>query len=213
MGIIAVALYSLELTFDKYLIFSKYIKSYEILVFQGVIELILGIISLIIATKYDIIDNFWDYYNQLDKNEIIFLILLIILNSIYYSLIITIIDILSPFFIFIIFVISIMIIYIIGFRSLSFNSVIVRIIFFSLDFLSFIMLLIFTEIIELNCFRLSYMTKRNIELRAQLDSIVEDEDKEGKKAEVDFQGYVVELKGVKEDGQLFVNDTESSKED
>ena len=69
------------------------------------------------------------------------------------------------------------------------------------------MLLIFTEIIELNCFRLSYMTKRNIELRAQLDSIVEDEDKEGKKAEVDFQGYVVELKGVKEDGQLFVNDT------
>ena len=131
MGIIAVALYSLELTFDKYLIFSKYIKSYEILVFQGVIELILGIISLIIATKYDIIDNFWDYYNQLDKNEIIFLILLIILNSIYYSLIITIIDILSPFFIFIIFVISIMIIYIIGFRSLSFNSVIVRIVSFT----------------------------------------------------------------------------------
>ena len=45
LGLVTALLYSLELTIDKYLMFSKYINSYEIIFFQGIIELILGVIS------------------------------------------------------------------------------------------------------------------------------------------------------------------------
>ena len=150
--IVSTALYSLELTIDKYLIFSKYINSYEILFFQGIIELILGVILLIIATKYDFIDNFWDYYNILDKKEVIIIIVLIILNFIYHSLVITIIDILSPTFIFFIPPISYIILIIVSLFGTLFNFSFNTKIWFFLLFIFFIMLLIFTETIELNCF-------------------------------------------------------------
>ena len=211
--IVSTTLYSLELTIDKYLIFSKYINSFEILFFQGIIELIIGVISLTITTKYDFIDNFLDYYNEIDNNEFIFLILLIIFNFIYYSLVISIIDIFSPFFILFIPLLSITIIQIASIFGISFNfnySTIYLIIIFILDF---IMLLIFTEIIELNCFGLSYMTKRNIELRAQLDSITEGDEIVRTDTEIGVQGYIIELSGVKEEEKLMSNNNEYSKED
>ena len=204
-------IYCFELTIDKYLIFSKYINSYEILFFQGIFELILGVISLIITTKYDFLDNFLDYYNQLDKVGVNFLIVLLLLNFIYYSLVITIIDILTPFFIFFIFNVSNIFIILISFFLEDFNYLSILFFLLSLIFVS-ILLLIFTEIIELNCFGLSYMTKRNIELRAQLDSIIEENDKERNDSVVGFQGYIVELNSAKEEEQLLPKDTESSKE-
>ena len=211
--IVSTTLYSLELTIDKYLIFSKYINSFEILFFQGIIELIIGVISLTITTKYDFIDNFLDYYNEIDNNEFIFLILLIIFNFIYYSLVISIIDIFSPFFILFIPLLSITIILIASIFGISFNfnyTTIYLIIIFILDF---IMLLIFTEIIELNCFGLSYMTKRNIELRAQLDSITEGDEIVRTDTEIGVQGYIIELNSVKEEEKLMSNNNEYSKED
>ena len=45
----------------KYIMLKKYIKSYEILTFEGFIELILGIITLIITTNIGYLDNFNDY--------------------------------------------------------------------------------------------------------------------------------------------------------
>ena len=207
IGIATTAFYSLELTIDKYLIFSKYINSYEILSFQGIIELILGVLSLIITTKYNFIDNFWDYYNKLDENEVIILILLILSNFINYSLIIIIIDILSPFYIILIFLISLLIIFL--FRQ-DFSPL--SIIFILLIFFYSFVTLIFTEIIELNCFGLSYMTKRNIELRAHLDSIIEEGDKERNDSEIGLQGYIVELNDDMQEEKLLPNDIESSKE-
>ena len=205
------ALYSLELTIVKYLMFSKYINSFEILFFQGSIELIFGTILLIITTKYNFIDNFWNYYYQIDKKEVIFLILLIIFNFIYHSLIITIIDILSPFFILFIPVISIVIYYFL-FSSLGLkNFPDVYKIFLYL--LAFFVLLIFTEIIELNCFGLSYMTKRNIELRAKLDFITEGDEEVRIDSEIGLQGYTIELNEFKQEEKLITDDTESSKED
>ena len=47
------------------------------------------------------------------------------------------------------------------------------------------MILVFLEIIELNFCGLSYMTKKNIELRAQLDSIINDENNKSKNIEND----------------------------
>ena len=209
------ALYSLELAFDKYLIFSKYINSYEILFFQGIIELILGVISLIIATKYDYIDNFFDFINKFAKKEIIILIVSILFNFTYYLLLITIIDILSPIHVLIMNYISNVIIIIlllfIGFINGLDKFVIIINSFFS--FLSIILLLIFTEIIELNCFGLSYMTKRNIELRAQLDSIIDEDDKQRNETKIGLQEYIVELSDYKQEEKSMLSDTENFKED
>ena len=50
----------------------------------------------------------------------------------------------------------------------------------------------FIEIIELNCFGLSYMTKKNIELRAQLETYIgEDNDILSDKG-ITYKGYIIE---------------------
>ena len=57
-------------SFDKDKI-KKFIKSYVILFFQGLIELILGIISLVMTTKYfKSFDNFFSFIENLNKFEI-----------------------------------------------------------------------------------------------------------------------------------------------
>ena len=213
LGLVTTLLYSLELTIDKYLMFSKYINSYEIIFFQGIIELILGVISLIITTKYDFFDNFWDYYNKLNKEEVIILFLSLILNFIYYSLIITIIDILTPFFILFVSILST--IFFTVFLFIITGGIFSNILTIVIYFLSFIMLLIYTEIIELNCFGLSYMTKRNIELRAKVDFITEDDEIESTYSENDLQRNTIDSNNDKQDEKLMPNDddTESSEED
>ena len=54
------------------------------------------------------------------------------------------------------------------------------------------MILIFVEIIQLNCFGLSYMTKKNIEIRSRIDSdlVINEEDNDTK---IDYQDYSVDL--------------------
>ena len=75
------------------------------------------------------------------------------------------------------------------------------------------MILVFTEIIELNCFGSSYMTKKNIELRAKLESFSEREENTNEDStKVGLQGYIVELNDVNKDESLFMDD-ENSKED
>ena len=75
----------------------KFIKSYEILFFQGLI----GIITLIITTKiYETFDSFNEYINDLDGAEIGIFIGLMFTNFITYLIYYIIIDIFTPFHIF-----------------------------------------------------------------------------------------------------------------
>ncbi len=59
-----------------------------------------------------------------------------------------------------------------------------------------VMILIFIEIVELNCFGLSDMTKKNIEVRARLDAIME-KDEEEYETRIDYQDYIFDLKDDK----------------
>ena len=177
--ILTSALYSLTHVLDKYYILTKHIKPIEIIFYQGLFELVFSIIALIITTKYGLGDNFYDYREQLDKKEVIFLILLIIFNFFYYSLVIFIIDIFSPFYIFSIYLISSILNYFIDLINNVINIDDLEILFFIGNIFCLFIVLIFFEIIELNCFGLSKMTKKNIQLRAQLDSILEDNDDDG----------------------------------
>jgi len=70
VSILTSCLYNLTYVLEKYYMFFKYIKSYEILFFEGIFELCFSIIALIITTNIGYIDNFWDYWDNLDGNEI-----------------------------------------------------------------------------------------------------------------------------------------------
>ena len=90
---------ALEYALYKYCMFIKYIKPYEILFFEGLIVLILSVVTLIITTKFGDIDNFWNYYENLNSKEIIIFISSVLINFFYSILLLLIIDIFSPFYI------------------------------------------------------------------------------------------------------------------
>ena len=207
--------------FNKFIMVNKFIKSYVILFFQGIIELVLGIISLVITTKYfKNFDNFFLYIEDLNKSEIFFFFGLILANFVTYLTIYIIIDIFTPFHIFLLTILSDMIILIIE-DGLDFSEDIhasIMYIFFVI--IGIFMILVFIEIIQLNFCGLSYMTKKNIEERARIDSMLNDndddeeevtneedneeinkkendKDKEGKR--ITIRGYSVELKDLNND--------------
>ena len=77
--------------------------------------------------------------------------------------------------------------------------------------------LVFIEIIELKCFHLSYMTKKNIELRARLDIYisnidVDNDDDEKSNKEISYKGYAIALNNKKQ-CELNDIDNNSSNED
>ena len=173
----------------KYLMDKKYIISYEILFIEGLIEFILGIITLIITTNIGAIDNFWDFIDQIDTSEIIFLIVLTLIQFLLYLVEIIIIDMFSPFHILLINIIREYIIFFIFFDRNELTTSIYCTL--GICFCIF-MFLVFTEIIELNFLGLSKMTKKNIELRAQTDSMNNYDD--NKSERIESKGYIFDLK-------------------
>ena len=162
--------------------------------YEGIIELILFIITIIMTTIYfKNIDNFWDYYNNLETIEIIIFISLIILQLVYYSIVFKVIELFSQYHPLLL----------TGLTSVMNNfiyfdtcNILFSILSSILFIVCFIMILIYVEIIELNCFGLSYMTKKNIKIRAQLDSVLEDndDDNESKISNDDYSIDLIETK-------------------
>ena len=181
-------LYSLVFVLYKYMMINKYIKSYEILFFEGLFESILSIITLIVTTNCGLIDNFWDFIDDLDKKEIIIYIGMIFAQFAFYSFKLIIIDIFTVFYIFLLNILSELMIFI--FYMDKFKKTIVILSFFCISFILFITL-VFIEIIELNFCGLSYMTKNNMEIRARIESM-DDKYKENNDS-IDYEGYSIEL--------------------
>ena len=173
----------------KFLMDKKYIKSYELLFIQGIIEFILGIITLIITTKIGVLDNYYDFIDQLDYHEINLFIILTFIQFLLYSFEMIIIDIFSPFHVFLVNVIRECIIFFIFFDT---DNLVASIFVTFLIFICIFMILVFIEFIELNFLGLSTMTKKNIELRAQLD--VKENNKDEEKGGIEYQGgYIVNM--------------------
>ena len=141
-------------------------------------------------------------------------IVLIFLNFGYYSHIYIIIDIFSPFHIFlIIFIYYIIYCFIECIPSLNKQFYYPYVIALIIAVIVLFFVLVFIEIIELNCFGLSYMTKRNIELRARLDTYISNDD-EKSNIEISYEGYTIELKNNKTNEiGLNIIDTNSSNDD
>jgi hypothetical protein len=181
-------LYSLVFVLYKYMMINKFIKSYEILFFEGLFESILSIITLIVTTNCGLIDNFWDFIDDLDKKEIIIYIGMIFAQFAFYSFKLIIIDIFTVFYIFLLNILSELMIFI--FYMDKFKKTIVILSFFCISFILFITL-VFIELIELNFCGLSHMTKNNMEIRARIESM-DDKYKENNDS-IDYEGYSIEL--------------------
>ena len=151
----------------KFFMLKKYINLYSILFFQGIIELVLGIITLIITTKYfKSFDSFYTYIDGIDGTEIGLFIGLIFVNFLSNIVLYIIIDIFSPFHIFLVDIFSQIILFFVDENIGSkINITIICSIFLVL---CLFMSLIFIEIIQLNFCGLSTMTKKNIEERGEL---------------------------------------------
>ena len=160
----------------KFFMIKKFIKSYGILFFEGLIELILGIILLVITTKYyPQLDSFITYFKDIDGKEIAIFCSLILINFFTYLTIFIIIDIFTPFYTLLLNILSEIIS---GFFAGTYDKEIYKtILYFIFMIICFFMVLVFTEIIQLNFCGLSTMTKKNIEERAKLDSIIANDNK------------------------------------
>ena len=162
--------YCLLLVYYKYLMMNKYIKTYEILFFEGLFTSVLLIIAYIILLKIKYSNFFWLYYQNIDTKEIFILIILALMGFFFSLVKLIIIDIFSPSYILITELIPRNLSNIFGpsdikkYITTSVFTVLYLFIFF-----------IFVEFIELNFLGLNKMTKRNIEIRAGLENI-DDED-------------------------------------
>ena len=200
IGILNMIVYSLDLVLNKYCMLIKYIKSYEILFFEGLIALLLSIISLIIAIKIGYIDNFWNYYENIDTKEIIIFVSLSLINFIYGILALIIIDIFSPFYFLLADYVDNLIYFFYSLNEMDLFIILSTIVFL---IIYIFMILVFIELIELNFLGLSKMTKRNIELRAKLESMeaieydINDFSDTDDKTDTIIEGYIIhDVNGV-----------------
>ena len=165
--------FSLTYVIYKYYMLIKFIHPYEIMFFEGLFELFFSIITLIIANSFGKLDNLSNFIGVFKGIEILIIIAWILVSFIYHAILFKVIDTFSPFYIHISTIIS-EFISIVTKEEKDLSPQKIAFYIFSFIICPF-MVLVFLEIIELNFCGLSYMTKKNIELRAQLDSITNDE--------------------------------------
>jgi len=190
-------IYSLEIVIEKYIMEYKFCSPYEICIFEGLFEIIVNIILLMILPNIGMEeDTFFDYIKELKneesiKEEIILLIISII-SILFFKLfsLITINFYTSSHVVIMLILGEIMLIFTNKKREND-NLYEIKIIcnIFLIIFIIF-MTLVLTEFIELNCCGLQKNTKRNIEKRALTEVSISSEN--NKEINNDFRDSCLE---------------------
>ena len=191
---------------NKFYMIKKSIKSFVILFFQGLIELILGMIVLAITTKYcPELDSLFIFLEDIDGKEIFLFVCLIFTHFITHLTIFIILDIFTTFHIFLLNMISEIIICFVE-EIFYYDFDLITILYTIILIICVFMVLVFIEIIQLNFCGLSTMTKKNIEERARLDSMLNDDNDDDEKNDciiknnddetINLGEYSIELKEV-----------------
>ena len=166
---------SLCIVIAKYNMEKNYCSPYEICIWEGLIELILYIIFLLIINKLELTiadvkypDNFWELINNYDIHDFLLCLLIVFVNAIYNLFIFLTCNYFTPCHILILSIIHDF------YFCLKINeNWKLNIIGFFILLLILFMFLIFIEIIEINIFNISYNTKKNIELRSRNESSID----------------------------------------
>jgi hypothetical protein len=184
---------SLCIVIAKYNMEKNYCSPYEICIWEGLIELILYIIFLLIINKLELTiadvkypDNFWELINNYDINDFWLCLLIVFVNAIYNLFIFLTCNYFTPCHVLIISMIHDFYFYLKINENWKLN-----IIGFFILLLILFMFLIFIEIIEINIFNISYNTKKNIELRAKTDSSVDNNSLIKTNEEIELEGMKI----------------------
>ena len=166
-SIVRVILLSFNYVIIKYTIDKKFASPYEIGFWSGIIDLILFIIFAILDYNFFEWNTYFNYFNEINFYEILYILGLIITNFFVFTLCLVIDKNNTPCHIFIMFIFG-QIVYDASHIDEPFYVIIIIIFLIIILFFS----LVFNEIIELNFCGLSRNTKRNMANRAK-DEIME----------------------------------------
>ena len=155
-------IFSLCIVLNKFTIEKKFASPYEICFCQGIINLVLYIICLIIFKD---LDDFFSYWNELNNIEVYLFLIMMIIQFVFNLFIFITLKKFTECHILIIIVISELEPFCRDLVYNKFNSIIIIIEFICILFI----LLIFNEIIEINCCGLQKNTKKNIIKRAEIE--------------------------------------------
>ena len=151
----------------------NFCSPYEICLWEGLINFILFSICLLVLnalglTIGDIIypENFFDYYNNFDLNDIIVILINVFASFFYNILVLITCNEYTPVHVLIILIINESYYY---FKFIE-NNLILNITGFCILLLLFIVFLVFIEMIEFNIYEISRNTIKNISIRAGRDS-------------------------------------------
>ena len=175
-------LYSFNVVIKKYIIEYTFCYASKLLTYDGLITLVLFIITLIFSTKYEMktnnckhteyngkcyLDNYYAYYESLNKKEVFIFIFVLLYYVIYHFFFYLTMKEFTALHLFLILIFEEDILYDIFFEYEKTTKnkwkLYVNIIIF---FIFLFMLLVLTEIIEIDCFKMAENTKRNITERA-----------------------------------------------
>ena len=179
---------------EKYFMVKTYVRIYEYLYIQGLIELVLSAILLPILINLNVLEDF-SYYWEIFTNELGRNVSLIFIFFVYYSILFLVIDVFTPFHVVLIYLFE-GIIYLIYNALILFQEnkiYIVYILFISICLFS---IFVYLEIIELNFWGLSHMIKKNIELRAVIEQDIQinrGDDEETSNGNIHYEGYMIKL--------------------
>lgn len=182
-------IFSLGIVLNKFTIEKKFASPYDICFYQGILNLVLYIICLIIFKD---IDDFFSYWNELNNIEVYFFLILMIIQFIFNLFIFITLKNFTECHILIIIVIAEMEPFCKDFVYHNFRSIIIISEFICILF----MLLIFNEIIEINCCGLQKNTKNNIIKRAQieLEMSIKGFDEQSQRSQSDVESLYEERK-------------------
>ena len=168
--------FSLNYVIAKYNMRTNYCDPYEVCIGEGIIGLIMYILCIIIfnssgltiyGVKYP--DNLYELINNIEINDFIVIFIFILYTFVYNISLLLTCNYFIPCYIFIFCIFN---------ECYSFfqmeNNLLLNISGLIIIFLIFISFLFFIEIFELNICDISTNTKKNIEIRAEFDSLAEE---------------------------------------
>ena len=202
LSIITEFIYCLNIIANKYLMEYTFCSPFEICFYDGIISLILFIITLTISTNIEIkedkyaieyegkfyVDNFFDYYDSFNIKEFFIFIFEIFYYFIYYLFPLITIQNYTPSHYLIILIFDYEFSFLLDKKikwRFYLNIIMFVVIFF--------MILVFNEIIEINCFGFQKNTKNNISKRAELDEVEQNEINENNYVDICNSDYFVQI--------------------
>ena len=204
LSIITEFIYCLNIIANKYLMEYTFCSPFEICFYDGIISLILFIITLIISTNIEIkedkyaieyegkfyVDNFFDYYDSFNIKEFLY-------YFIYYLFPLITIQNYTPSHYLIILIFDYEFSFLLDKKikwRFYLNIIMFVVIFF--------MILVFNEIIEINCFGFQKNTRKNISERAELDLLNNNENSEDNEIILVNDFYIVDFKKEKTNANI-----------